>query len=496
MSLKLEPHTLGSLIAQRIAPKDMERSARQSIEETWVKISKPLCDYIEHQHVHEKFNGNIDSLHAETVFANYYLTRGLGILESGTDSKGRGRWWKYADGTLLQECIVPKASYAITTTAGSITSCLATAYLPMSFVNNDYTFIGMCESSVYDGIWIGQAGDVGKTANRFQFYFLRYGSATVTCGARFLCIGRWTLDNISKINVPYETLSKDLVETVFKEDGLSDLTLCSLNVNGVNTVGVGIIESGKNDNGYWRKFADGTMECWGRGGNTTQYSTVDSIKCTFPQSFINTDYYISMTPITGADYYLQAASASSTAINTTKSVDSFLYDFCASVGKTRDVIVEYRVIGMWTDTIGNLGVPVYSPTVLTDNVTRMAFFKWNTVTNTTNQYVHMKTNQPLNNIMFMVQFQGYSYGESKPIDATLVGYPYAPNNAIINVGTSGTHTCGSYKSSDGYAVLTILLPNTYYAGFILNQVGAGPQGMFPLTITASTMTASGTGADY
>lgn len=124
---------------------------------------------------------------------------------------------------------------------------------------------------------------------------------------------------------------------------------------------------------------------------------------------------------------------------------------------------------------------------------RPAFYRYQTTDQAANQYIHLKTNQNMNNVMFAVQFQGYEYGSSKPIDSTVVGYPYQPANDVINKGTSGTHTCGAYKSSDGYVVLTIYLASTYYVGLLLNQIGAGPQGLYPLNITSATYSSSATG---
>lgn len=125
---------------------------------------------------------------------------------------------------------------------------------------------------------------------------------------------------------------------------------------------------------------------------------------------------------------------------------------------------------------------------------RPAFYRYYTTDNTANQYIHFKTNQTMNSVMFAVQFQGYEYGALKPVDAMIVGYPYGPSNDVINKGTSGTHPCNAYKSSDGYVVLTFYSTNCYYLGLILNQIGAGPQGLYPLVITAATHSSSATGA--
>ena len=47
----------------------------------------------------------------------------------------------------------------------------------------------------------------------------------------------------------------------------------------------GIVDSGSNSNGSYVKFADGTMECWGRVVSSAYPDTV-----TFPASFIDTNY--------------------------------------------------------------------------------------------------------------------------------------------------------------------------------------------------------------
>lgn len=126
-------------------------------------------------------------------------------------------------------------------------------------------------------------------------------------------------------------------------------------------------------------------------------------------------------------------------------------------------------------------------------VQRLGFYNYHNVNNGTNQYIHFKTNQTINSIMFKIKFSGYEFAASKPVDCDLSGYPYGPTNSVINVGSYGTHPCGAYKSVDNYVVLTIYVSNLYYLGVVLDQVGAGPQGIFPLTITAATNSASSTG---
>lgn len=128
---------------------------------------------------------------------------------------------------------------------------------------------------------------------------------------------------------------------------------------------------------------------------------------------------------------------------------------------------------------------------------RPAFYRYNTTDNVATQWIHMKTNNlKTETRMFMFHFLGYSYGEAKPIDASLGLYVYGPSpSAPINIGSSGTHTCGCYYSTDGYLVITFgVVTSCYYLGFVIDQIGAGPQGLRPITITASTHTGAATGA--
>lgn len=124
---------------------------------------------------------------------------------------------------------------------------------------------------------------------------------------------------------------------------------------------------------------------------------------------------------------------------------------------------------------------------------RNYFYRYNNSNSVATQYIHFKTSQTMNNVMNTVKFEGYEYGSSKPVSASVSYYPYSPSNAVINVGTYGSHTCGAYKSSDGYAVITILVASTYFLGLVLSQMGPGPQGLFPITITAVTNSSSATG---
>ena len=121
-------------------------------------------------------------------------------------------------------------------------------------------------------------------------------------------------------------------------------------------------------------------------------------------------------------------------------------------------------------------------------------YHYSTQQNITNQYIHFKTNIPMTAHMLLFKFLGYEYQASKPIDANLVLYAYASTNTVINVGFSGSHTCGAYKSSDGFVVIIIFLPTIYYCGFRIDAHQYNPIGVFAgIEITAATNSSNSTG---
>jgi hypothetical protein len=131
-----------------------------------------------------------------------------------------------------------------------------------------------------------------------------------------------------------------------------------------------------------------------------------------------------------------------------------------------------------------------------NSVTNNGFFRYYTSDNVATQYIHMKTNVPINtnyNDMFGIHFLGYSYGETKTIDAMLGFYSNGGNLSALC--TSGTHTCSAYKSADNFVVMTMSVTSTNFIGFTCDQISAGPQGLVTsIIVTASTHTGSSTGA--
>jgi hypothetical protein len=110
-------------------------------------------------------------------------------------------------------------------------------------------------------------------------------------------------------------------------------------------------------------------------------------------------------------------------------------------------------------------------------------------------YIHMKTNRsPTNETqMYSVTFRGHSYSEQKPINANLCWYNYITSSNVVSVGSNGTHTASCYKSSDGYAVMTLYIPSHYYVAFTYDQFITN-QKVKELTITNVTTSNSSTGA--
>lgn len=113
-----------------------------------------------------------------------------------------------------------------------------------------------------------------------------------------------------------------------------------------------IVDSGSNANGSWRKMSDGTMDCWGMKTSAvltnniqnnnigtygwTYYYGIDTV--TFPQSFINTSY--TMTVIG----YARGASSRTQNSKTTTTQGYVVF----SADPTDVATVEWIAHGRWT----------------------------------------------------------------------------------------------------------------------------------------------------
>lgn len=99
---------------------------------------------------------------------------------------------------------------------------------------------------------------------------------------------------------------------------------------------------------------------------------------------------------------------------------------------------------------------------------------------TENVYAHFKVplNVNVNSEMFWFNIKGYSYGSSKIIDETLVGYCYEATAALLNVSSFGNLTPAVYKAANGDIVLRILLPSAYYATIRIDTMRVGNGRLF------------------
>lgn len=109
------------------------------------------------------------------------------------------------------------------------------------------------------------------------------------------------------------------------------------------------------------------------------------------------------------------------------------------------------------------------------------------------RWLHLKTNLPMISRMTMLEFKGYDFKGVQTINTRIAFYPYVLNDDIINVAKQGTHNTNVYKAADGNTVVAIELYE-YYVGFVVNQYGANPQGLYPLQFTARMWSSSNTGA--
>lgn len=111
-----------------------------------------------------------------------------------------------------------------------------------------------------------------------------------------------------------------------------------------------------------------------------------------------------------------------------------------------------------------------------------AFYVFNT-TNTTPEYIHMKTNIRIasisNDFLFYIEAEGYNYGVTLPILCSWSGRATGQSGGIVANAHYGNYyggmtAHGAYKSSDSYLVLRAYSSNHYYNGFILNSYMSMP----------------------
>lgn len=97
---------------------------------------------------------------------------------------------------------------------------------------------------------------------------------------------------------------------------------------------------------------------------------------------------------------------------------------------------------------------------------------------TTDVYFHFKL--PINvnrdDRMFWLNLRGYSYGSSKVVDETVVGYAYRAQRDLISTNAVGNMTPAVYVDDNGNVVVRIFCPNAYITAIRIDsmKVGIGP----------------------
>lgn len=104
--------------------------------------------------------------------------------------------------------------------------------------------------------------------------------------------------NATNLNKLQDNVENAIAEQINTQNTTSDSETYSCNY--IN----GIVESGNNANGYYVKFIDGTLICYGVVNNiTTPANDGISTLITLPISFINTNYNVSFTIVNGGAYW-------------------------------------------------------------------------------------------------------------------------------------------------------------------------------------------------
>lgn len=106
----------------------------------------------------------------------------------------------------------------------------------------------------------------------------------------------------------------------------------------------GIVESGNNANGYYVKFIDGTLICYGVVNNiTTPANDGISTLITLPTSFINTNYNVSFTIVNGGAYWANVSSS----VNSKNANNFKMYTWNEAGSDNSDQSFSYIAIGRW-----------------------------------------------------------------------------------------------------------------------------------------------------
>jgi hypothetical protein len=90
-------------------------------------------------------------------------------------------------------------------------------------------------------------------------------------------------------------------------------------------------------------------------------------------------------------------------------------------------------------------------------------------------YLHFKLpyNLKIDNKMYHLHIRGYAYGESKAVDATIVGYCYKNGNKLCYLNATGSHQPTSYVGSNNDIYARMYFPNKYYLTVTIDTIKVG-----------------------
>lgn len=144
--------------------------------------------------------------------------------------------------------------------------------------------------------------------------------------------------NATNLNKLQDNVENAIAEQINTQNTTSDSETYSCNY--IN----GIVESGNNTNGYYVKFIDGTLICYGTKGNvTTPANDGKSTLITLPTSFINTNYNVSFTVVNGGAYWANV----STSVNSKNTNNFRMYTWNEAGSDNSNQSFSYIAIGKW-----------------------------------------------------------------------------------------------------------------------------------------------------
>lgn len=144
--------------------------------------------------------------------------------------------------------------------------------------------------------------------------------------------------NATNLNKLQDNVENAIAEQINTQNTTSDSETYSCNY--IN----GIVESGNNANGYYVKFIDGTIICYGTISNvSTEAGTGTNKTVTLPAILNNTNYNVSINIAGGTAYWAEINYCYSNKTTSTFSLNTWNN----GVNDNNNLAFSYVVIGKW-----------------------------------------------------------------------------------------------------------------------------------------------------